>query len=626
MSEQLNRANIELQEKLSEGNNRLQTVNAFLNFAPDAMVIINQQNQIILVNAQAEKLFGYTQDELLNQAIEVLIPEKFHSRHERHRKSYIDNSHPRGMGVGLELRALRKDGSEFPVEISLSSTSINKITYIIAAIRDTTTRDVQEQLLRFHASLQETVQEAVIATDLDFRIQSWNSAAETIYGWRAEEVIGKNSFEVLETPHKSAQARQDMLNTLIKQGYWEGEFLQHTKDGNEVYILGSTTLFKDKHDKPIGIVSVNHDITHRKQIEKALHESEVQYRVLFDQIEDSIFVHDKESNILDVNQAACDRLGYSRDELLKMKTIDIDLPEYGAKFNERLEHQLTTGKLLDINGIHITKDGRQIPLHIHSRRIMYKGQVAVIAVARDISELMQAEQQERELAIQRERVKLLADFVKDISHDFRTPLASIGTSTYLLNKTPDTTKRQHYVDVIVYQIEQITHLIDRLLLMARLDGTPELEFESVNLTIIIHDLAEIFTDIAQKKHVTINLDLPEALPNIQANAREMSLAIREIIDNAIMFTPAGGTVSIRTEITNNTLIITIADTGEGILPQDLPRIFQRLYRGDQARQMEQQRHGLGLSIAKRIIELHDGTIEVNSLVGEGSSFQVILPF
>jgi PAS domain S-box-containing protein len=363
----------------------------------------------------------------------------------------------------------------------------------------------------------------------------------------------------------------------------------------------------------------------QKRTQLALKESEAQYRGLFNQIEDSILIHDSESNILDVNQATSERLGYSRDELLRMKTLDIDSPTYGAKFYDRLKHQIESGKLLNIDGVHIARDGHQIPIYVNSRAITYKGQTAVLAVARDATELKRAEQRELELRTEKARVRVLADFIRDASHDFRTPLAAIGTSAYLLFRAVDQEKRQPYLVNIERRIVQMTNLIDRLFLMARLDAGTELVLENVKIAPVLQEIYDRFAPIAQEKGVHLALQVPHSLPIISVEKYELSRAIGEIMDNAIAFTPNEGTVTLRVEALENALVIEVQDTGEGVPPDALPHIFKRLYRGDEARSTERGAVGLGLSIAEKIIEAHNGYIEVASEVGSGSIFRIFLP-
>jgi len=433
-------------------------------------------------------------------------------------------------------------------------------------------------------------------------------------GW-AEGVHPDDLNRCLDIYLKSFGARQS----------FSMEYRLRHHSGEYRWIIDYGQPFADLSGEFAGYIGGCYDITERKQAEGALRESEERYRALYNQIDDAIFIHDQESNILDVNQTACDRLGYSRDELLRMKTIDIDAPDYGSKFSERLERQLGEGKLHDISGIHVTKDGRHIPVHVNSRAITFKGHVAVLAVARDVTELKRAEQQALELASERARVKVLTDFVRDISHDIRTPLTTIGTTAYLLFRSPDQEKRQRHFDTIEGQVKLMNHQIERLLLMARLDGGGDFDLRAVKVDALLQNIIARFSPIAQEKGIRLTVELPDTLPTISADEQEMAQAVGEIVDNAITFTPIGGVVTLRAGVAENALVITVQDTGGGIPPVDVPHIFKRLYRADAARSMDRGAAGLGLSIAEKIIEGHRGRIEVISVIGVGSIFRVVLP-
>lgn len=174
-----------------------------------------------------------------------------------------------------ELLAARNDGSR--IWISLTKVPLRnlqgEIIGLAGILHDISQRKQDEQQLRFYASLQENVSDAVITTDLDFRIQSWNRAAEMIYGWGADEVIGKSVTEILHTAYASAAERQQARQALLQQGYGSGEVLQYRKDGAPLYVLYSVTLLKDQQGVPYGIVAVNHDITRHKQAEAALQQA-----------------------------------------------------------------------------------------------------------------------------------------------------------------------------------------------------------------------------------------------------------------------------------------------------------------------------------------------------------------
>jgi protein-histidine pros-kinase len=500
---ELSTANEVLKEEIDRRKRAEEQFRDLVESAPDALIIVDEAGKIVIVNAQTEKFFGYNRDELLGRAIEMLIPEAQHNHHIGHRAQYMADPHARTMGTGMEqLYGRRKDGSLFPVEISISPIKTSEGTWVSCDIRD---------------------------------------------------------------------------------------------------------------------------ITARIQAEAALQESEKLYQELFNQIADAIFIHDEKGNILDVNRAASERLGYTRDELLRMRTIDIDAPDYGSQFASRLQQQLNQGKLLEIEGAHVHRNGTLIPILVNSTRILYKGQVAILAVVRDITERKQAEQQALELAREQERVGIISAFIRDASHDFRTPLTIISNSFYLLSKAADPEKRERYLVQIEQQISRITRLVDRLLIMVQLDSQSALPLQPLDLKHLVTEICVSVEHEAQEKSIQLVCALHESSLIVQAADDELRLALAELLQNAIRYTPSGGTIAIRTAQQDQQAVIEVRDNGIGIASQDLPYIFQRLYRVDTSRSSETGGTGLGLSIAKRIIDLHGGQLLVESKLGEGSVFRVLLP-
>jgi len=242
-----------------------------------------------------------------------------------------------------------------------------------------------------------------------------------------------------------------------------------------------------------------------------------------------------------------------------------------------------------------------------------------------ITERKQAEERAIELGKEREQVKMLSDFVRDTSHDFRTPLTVMSTNMYLLSRVSEPDKQAQYLKNAEQQISRLTRLIDRLQLMVRLDSQKSLEMSRVHMNPFIIDFCTQVEAEAAKKDITNVRELCESSVYIQANREELHQALVELGNNAVWYTPSNATITIRTRQENDSLIIEICDTGIGIAEGNLTRIFQRLYRVDDSRSSQSGGTGLGLPIAKRIVELHQGQIEVESVVGQGSIFRVILP-
>lgn len=243
--------------------------------APDAMVIVNADGAIQLVNAQTETLFGYAREELVGQTHEVLVPELLLARHNEQRASDAGNPRAPQMGAGFELFARRKDGSEFPVEVSLSALGAEHETLICGAIRDVTARRQAEQELALRAELLDLAHDAVIVREpSEDRVSFWNREAQAVYDYSAAEAIGRVTHELLATVFPDSKEAVD--EALARDGQWSGELRHVRKDGREILVSSRQALQRDPDGHALAIIELNSDITAQRQAEHDLRDSRAQ--------------------------------------------------------------------------------------------------------------------------------------------------------------------------------------------------------------------------------------------------------------------------------------------------------------------------------------------------------------
>jgi PAS domain S-box-containing protein len=304
-----------LEQRVNERTAELQAakerVEAILNNSTDGILLIDTDLKIQQTNASFNSLFGCEWDDYVGKSLVTLIIVEDADKVTKLIQTVVAEPH----GKRIEIQALRKDGKVFDAELS---TRLIKDDGLVCSIRDITERKAQERHLRYHASIQESVSDAVIATDMDFRIQSWNRAAEAIYGWSAAEAIGKPVNEIVQTTYGSEADRARILQNFLERGAWQGEVIQRHRDGSPINILASVNLFKDDLGQPFGVVSVNRDITERKRADDALRESEDRFRRAIVDAPFPIMIHAEGGEVLHISSAWTEISGYTHAEIPTM--------------------------------------------------------------------------------------------------------------------------------------------------------------------------------------------------------------------------------------------------------------------------------------------------------------------
>ncbi|MCA9916031.1 MAG: HAMP domain-containing histidine kinase, partial [Anaerolineae bacterium] len=249
----------------------------------------------------------------------------------------------------------------------------------------------------------------------------------------------------------------------------------------------------------------------------------------------------------------------------------------------------------------------------------------VLVMTADVTAQKMAERRKRDLDKEKEKNAVLAEFFSTISHDLKTPLTVLNTSMYLLERAQNQDQRERSLHKMKDNIELLEEYVQDMLMIARLDQLPQVEMEQVAVGQVMEQMIERLQVAAEKKQIRLQAQYPTNLPTIRANRDHLLRACINLVENALLYTPVGGSVLIHTQIENGALSLSVEDSGIGIPPEEVPHIFDRFYRGKEAKRIEHTGSGLGLAIVKRIVEIHKGSITVHSEEGQGTTFRISLP-
>jgi PAS domain S-box-containing protein len=631
--------------------------------SPDALVVVDQAGRVVMVNGQAEAMFGYRGEELQGQPLEVLLPERFRKIHVAHREGYAAAPRTRPMGAGLQLFGRRKDGFEFPVDISLRPVVLDGVTHVIGAVRDVTEqrraeqeRAQQLQLIRLQNELINRSHDAILVRDPINRVLSWNRGAEELYGWTEQEALGRITHTLLKTRFPISRAEVDTI--LEREGQWEGELVHTCRDGSTVIVESRQMLFRDEHNQPIAILEINRNITERRrleQAERAAHAETIARLSFLQQVLDALpssiyLVYGPDARLLLANHAITSVWGAQwqvhQPMLEFLATNNIQLFDAQGR-------PLSPDKFVTLRAV---QRGETTLQHQETIRRPNGSSLPVLvnAVALNSLQFMEAIQQNtkgREEAEQRPEAGQLAlvviqdvttlkeaeylkdEFVGIAAHELRVPLAVLkGYADMLIVQS----LRQHGLQLADWQREaleeikqatgRLTDLTEELLEVTRLQaGRLILHCTPTNLVPLVRRVAEHLQKTTTRHQVEVHSSQPSLVADVDPGRVEQILI--NLIGNAIKYTPQGGPVLVTLweEAEDRAIHISVQDRGIGIPERQHAQIFGRFIRADNAQAYGISGTGLGLYLSRELAEHHGGHLWFESAEGVGSTFFLTLP-
>jgi PAS domain S-box-containing protein len=599
-------------------------LSVFAATSEDAIIGQDLDGGITSWNGAAERMLGFTTGEAVGQSIQRFVPPDVRETQANAlRKVRASEAVDR-----YELVCLRKDGRRVEASVTISPVALpdGQVVGATMIVRDITdAKRIERDALHF-AAIVKSSDDAIVSKDLNGTIVSWNSAAELLFGYAADEVVGK-SIRLIVPPDR--QAEEDRVLETIRRGEAIDHFetVRLRKDGHQVPISLTVSPIRDRTGTIVGASKIARDLTRHRQTQRAA----FQLAAIVESSDDAIVGKDLNGIVTSWNHGAEAMFGFPADEMIGASIRRL-IPSDRQQEEDEVLTRIRAGlKVEHYETVRQRKDGSLIPVWLTVSPIRSTDGTIVGAskIARDISDRRRAEQErQRLLEIARDASRLKDEFLATLSHELRTPLNAIVGYLHLMRAGLLTgEKYDRAMDALARSSASLTQIVEDVLDVSRIvSGKVRLEVQAVDLPLVIQQAVEIVRPAAEAKGVALHTMLDPAAPPVSGDPERIRQILWNLCSNAVKFTPRGGRVEVRLERVNSHVEIAVSDTGKGISQDFLPHVFERFRQEDAGVGRNHGGLGLGLAISRHLVELQGGRISAESAgPGKGSTFVLEFP-
>jgi PAS domain S-box-containing protein len=483
------------------------------------------------------------------------------------------------------------------------------------------------------AAIVESSDDIIVSKTLDGIITSWNPAAERIFGWTPAEAIGKHITLIVPDDRR---AEEDDVLARLRRGERVDHFetVRRTKDGRLVDVSITVSPIRDAAGRIVGASKIARDISERRNTDVALR----RLAAVVESSDDVIVSKTLDGIITSWNPAAERLFGWSPAEAIGQH-ITLIVPDDRRAEEDDVLARIRRGERVDhFETVRRTKDGRLVDMSITVSPVKDAAGriVGASKIARDISERRRLEDQRALLLAREQEARRQAEALSNakdellatVSHELRTPLNSIfGWARMIQSGDLDEAARTRAINTILRNASVQARLVDDLLDLSRLAaGRMRLDFERVDLKATIEAALETVRPAARAKNITLVAALDDSVGTLDGAPDRLQQVVWNLLMNSVKFTPAGGRVEISSGRRAEVATIVVTDTGQGIAAEVLPHVFDLFRQEDSSSTRAQGGLGLGLTLVRRLVELHGGTVVAESSgKGRGARFTVTLP-
>ncbi|MCX7149459.1 MAG: PAS domain S-box protein, partial [Rhodocyclales bacterium] len=616
--------------------------------ARDAIITLDAASGAVTEwNPAAEAMFGYGKQEMIGQVLhEIITPPRMREAARAGLANFSHTGEGAVVGKTVELPALHKNGTEFSIEFSLSAMRIDGKWQATGIVRDITERRQAEEALRTNErrfrDIVEVSADWIWEVDVEGRYTYVSDSIKNMLGYAPEEIIGRTPFDLMP-PETATQASEAFAAIVARrEPFRDFDNINLHKDGSRRHVQTNGMPMLDANGALLGYRGLDRDVTERQQAAEQIRK----LSLAVEQSPESIVITNLDAEIEYVNEAFVQATGYSREEVIGQNPRVLHSGKTPPETYVAMWAELTRGRPWKGEFHNKRKDGREyVEFAIITPLRQADGSIShYVAVKEDITEKKRAgleldkhrhhlqelvDSRTTELVAARQLAEAAnvakSDFLANMSHEIRTPMNAVIGLAHLMKQTQTTPQQADWLDKIGSAGQHLMSIINDILDLSKIEaGRLHLDSGDFNLAVVLDHVASMIGSAAQDKGLQIDVDRDAVPLWLRGDAARLRQALLNYAGNAVKFTEQG-TITLRAVLLHEKgdeilVRFEVEDTGIGVTPEQMSRLFHAFEQADASTTRKYGGTGLGLAITRRLAELMDGEVGVDSTPGQGSCF------